>query len=389
MDRRTFLHQAGAVGALAAVGLPAAMAAQPSVNIAPATKIRVGVIGCGSVSTQYLPHLSRSPYVQLVSTCDRIFDRAKAAAAQYGIAHAYPNIQEMLAGEPFDLMVNLTDMQEHGHLNRSAIEAGRNVWSEKPMANTYAEAWNLLQLARQKGTRIWGAPAVVTSPQFAFMSKALQAGKIGRVAAAHATYGHLGPDWSAFFYEDKGGSIPDLGVYNLVTLTGLLGPARSVVAMTSIVTPLRKVNDKGEIKVEAEDNAMILLDHGNGVLSHIQSGFNYFDPHGHEGGGQKASISIVGTGGAMELIGYDWAPGGVNVATLDQPEFQRMEADTKGYVWQQGATYLCECLATGKEPIITPEHALHIVEVIEAARESQETGRRISLTSTFRWPVVS
>ena len=127
-----------------------------------------------------------------------------------------------------------------------------------------------------------------------------------------------GPDWSAFFYEKGGGSLPDLGVYNLTTLTGLLGPAEAVMAMTSIVTPERTVDNKGAIKVEAEDNAMVLMDHGNGVMSHVQCGFNYFDPYGHEGKGQQQhTISIVGTDGIMGLVGYDWAPLGVDLATSD------------------------------------------------------------------------
>jgi predicted dehydrogenase len=68
------------------------------------------------------------------------------------------------------------------------------------MANTYAEGKALLDLAKSKKLRIWGAPAVVNSPQFAFMSKAIQAGKLGRVASAHGQYGHTGTGWSAFFY---------------------------------------------------------------------------------------------------------------------------------------------------------------------------------------------
>jgi len=72
--------------------------------------------------------------------------------------------------------------------------------------------------------------------------------------------------------------MPDLGVYNIATLTGLLGPAKSVVAMTTIVTPERTVDDKGKIKVREEDNAMIIMEHEKGVLSHIECGFNYFDP---------------------------------------------------------------------------------------------------------------
>lgn len=352
-------------------------------------KIKIAVIGCGSVSGQYLPHLSKSPFVELVSVCDIVYERAKKRAEEFKIPNHYPHIDKLLAGVPFDLLVNLTDMQEHGRLNKQALQAGKHVWSEKPMANTYKEGKELLDLARSKNLRIWGAPAVVNSPQFAFMSKSIQEGKLGKVAAAHAHYGHLGPTWSAFFYEKGGGSLPDLGVYNLATLTGLLGPAKSVVAMTSIVTPERVVDNKGKIKVEAEDNAMILMDHGNGVLSHVQSGFNYFDPYGHEGKGQeRPTISIWGTKGNMTLVGYDWAPFGVDLATTTDEKGTRYVPDPGTYVWQQGASVIAESLATGKEPYITAEHALHVLEIIEAARESQASGKRIELQSVFKWPVV-
>jgi predicted dehydrogenase len=77
------------------------------------------------------------------------------------------------------------------------------------------------------------------------------------------------------------------------------------------------------------------------------------------------------------------------VATQDQPTFQRHATDAAGYVWQQGASLVAECLATGKEPLFTPEHALHVLDIIVSARESQESGRRVTLRSTFKWPVVS
>ena len=384
ISRQRFLQQFAIAGAGFLVSSVTGLASATEQK-----KIKIAIIGCGSVSTQYLPHLSKSPYVELVSTCDIIYEKAKQQAAKYQIPNHYPHIDKLLAGAPFDLLVNLTDMQEHGRLNKQALQAGKHVWSEKPMANTYREGKELLDLARSKNLRIWGAPAVVNSPQFAFMSKAIQEGKLGKLAAAHAHYGHLGPTWSAFFYEKGGGSLPDLGVYNLATLTGLLGPAKSVVAMTSIVTPERVVDNKGKIKVEAEDNAMILMDHGNGVLSHVQSGFNYFDPYGHEGKGQeRPTISIWGTKGNMALVGYDWAPFGVDLATTTDEKGTRYVPDPGTYVWQQGASVIAESMATGKEPYITAEHALHVLEVIEAARESQASGKRIDLQSVFKWPVV-
>ena len=178
-------------------------------------------------------------------------------------------------------------------------------------------------------------------------------------------------------------------MYNLATLTGLLGPAKSVMAMTTILTPERTVDNKGKIKVEAEDNAMILMEHENGVLSHVQSGFNYFDPYGHGGKGQdRHTISVWGTKGNMGLVGYDWAPYGVDLATQDSPEPRRYVPDPGTYVWQEGATVIATSLLEKNEPLISPEHALHVLEIIESARASSQTGQKISLRSGFRWPIL-
>ena len=386
IDRRSLLRGGAAVSAAITLG---PWDASADVAQTAAGKIKVGVIGCGSVSRPYLSHLAACPLVALVSVCDIVPERARQAADRHKIPHHYPHIDPMLAGASFDLFVNLTDMQEHQRLNEQALEAGRHVWSEKPIANSLDAGRRLLELARKKGVRLWGAPTVVQSPQFAFMAKTLGEGKLGRLAAAHARYGHLGPNWAAFFYTEGGGSLPDLGVYSLTTLTGLLGPAQSVVAMTSVVTPTRQITGRGEVTVTAEDNAMILMDHGNGVLSHVQSGFNYFTPHEHASTQQDHhTISLTGTGGSMSLAGYDWAPHAVDLATHEHHRFQRHVDARSDYVWENGASLVAECLATGREPLFTPEHALHVVEIMTAANESQKTGRRIPIRSTFPWPVL-
>jgi predicted dehydrogenase len=386
-SRREFARTALLAGVAASAG---ACAPATTTQQAPTRRIRTGVIGCGSVSNSYLPVLTTSPYVEVVSLCDIKPERARAQAEKFQIAKHYPHIDAMLAGEPFDFLVNLTDMQEHEHLNRSGLAAGKHVWSEKPIANTLSAGQELLRVARSKQLHLWGAPITVQCPQFAFMARKLNEGALGRVAAAHADYGHEGPTWSAFFYERGGGSMPDLAVYNMTTLTGLLGPVKNVTAMVSIVTPKRTVDDKGTIDVTEEDNAMVLMDHGNGVISHVQSGFNYFNPHGHEGSGeQRHTITIVGSDGFMGMVGYDWAPQGVDLATKEQPQVVRHVTDAQGYVWQQGAALAAESLVSGRQLLVTPEQALHVLEIITAARESSETGRRVALTSTFEWPLIS
>ncbi|MEY3060667.1 MAG: hypothetical protein RL000_2019 [Bacteroidota bacterium] len=385
ISRQEFLKMTASAGAALLLSSLETFASETN-----ATKLRVAVIGCGSVSNRYIPHLQSSPLIEVVSLCDIKYERAVAQKKQYNVnAETYPNIDAMLDGVPFDMMVTLTDMQIHGELNKKALLAGKHVWSEKPMANTYADGKALLELARSKNLRLWGAPAVVNSPQYAFMAKCIQEGKLGRVASAHGQYGHTGPGWSSFFYEKGGGSMPDLGVYNIATLTGLLGPALSVMAMTSIVNPERMIDEKGLVKVEAEDNAHILMDHGKGIISHVMCGFNYFDPHGHEAKGQQLhSVQIFGDKGNMRLIGYDWETNGVYLDDSWDNPATLYEKETGGYVWQEGATKVGESIINKTEPKINVEHALHVLEVMEAARKSSATGSKVKMQSTFKYPIL-
>jgi predicted dehydrogenase len=384
LTRRDFSKTALLAGAALASGAGGVLTGEPA-----GRRVRTGVIGCGSVSNSYLPVLTKCPIIEVVSLCDIRPERAKRQADRFKVAHHYPHIGAMLDGEPFEFLVDLTDMQEHERINRRGLEAGKHVWSEKPIANSLAAGQALLRMARRKNLRLWGAPITVQSPQFGFMARTLRQGLLGRVAAAHACYGHEGPNWSSFFYEKGGGSMPDLAVYNLTSLTGLLGPARQVSAMLSIVTPERDIHEQGRVRVTEEDNAMILMDHGQGVVSHVQSGFNYFNPHGHDGSGERRhTIEILGSQGFMGLVGYDWAPLGVDLATQKSPKFERHATHAQGYIWQQGAVLAAECLVTGRELLVTPEHALHVLEIITAARESSATGKRIPLESTFKFPII-
>src|ERR1051326_2680883 len=197
-----------AAGATVASGAAAAAAAENA-----GKRIRTGVIGCGSVSHQYLPQLTASRFVEVVSLCDIRYKRRQQQGEKFKVRNTYPNIEAMLAGEPFEFLIDLTDMQQHEPVNRRALEAGKHVGSEKPIAKSRAVGQELLRMAKEKKVRLWGAPITVQSPQFGFMARKIAGGKLGRLAAAHADYGHTGPDWSAFFYEKGGGSMPDLGVY--------------------------------------------------------------------------------------------------------------------------------------------------------------------------------
>ena len=272
--RREFLKNTAVFSAALGVA-PSLLSAESTSAADPLKggKIKVGLIGCGSVSGSYLPNLTSQPFIEVVSVCDIIIERAKKRAQQNKVPNVYPNIDEMLAGVPFDLLVNTTSMPSHFPVNKKALLAKRHVWSEKPIALEVKDGRELLALAKANGVHFWGSPTCVTSPQFKFMAETMANGKIGKVTAAHGTYGHGGQTWSGWFYQKGGGSLYDLGVYNVTTFTGLLGPVKEVVGMTAVLNATRKVEDQGEVKVEADENTMLIMHHGGGVLSHVQTGF--------------------------------------------------------------------------------------------------------------------
>jgi predicted dehydrogenase len=390
INRRDFIKHTTLAGA-AITGMPLLATAATSTSFVPTVrrdKVRVGLIGCGSVSGAYLPSLKKYSFIEVVSVCDIIPERAKQRAEQFGVPHQYPNIDAMLAGAEFDLLVNTTSMPSHYPVNKKGLEAGRHVWSEKPMALEVSKGKELIALARKRGVGFWAAPNCVTSPQFKFMADTIAAGTMGKVTAGRGTYGHGGPTWSAWFYQKGGGSLYDLGVYNVTTLTGLLGPVREVVGMTDIVYPTRKVDDLGEIKVESDENTMLIMKHAGGALSHIGTGFGYFE-HEHlpRQRGRLYTVDVMGTRGVMHLQGWDWDPAGVDVATVKLSELETECRDPWEYAWVGGAAYTAECLLAGKPSLITPEHGLHVLEVMNACHESQRSGRRIECKTSFEWPI--
>jgi len=340
------------------------------------SKIRAAVVGCGNVATCYIPNMKKSPYVEVVAVCDNLPDRAKSLAETYEIERHYGDYGQMLREVEFDLLVNLTSMPFHEPYSRLALESGKHVWVEKPIATDIESAHALVAFAKQKGLGLWAAPNSPASPAFRYMSETIASGAIGKPFTAHGIYGTGGPSWGQWFFKKGGGSLFDLGVYNVTTLTGLLGPAKSIVAKSGIAIPERTI--QGEtIQVEADDNTALIMDHGNAVFSVVQTGFVY--------GGQSEdwTIQIIGTDGSMVLEGFDWEPRGVRVFDKATGTWKTECKDQGDYAWDGGASYIAECLATGKKPLMTGEHAVHVMEIMDAAHEAARTGRSVSIASSF------
>ena len=347
------------------------------------SKIRAAVVGCGSVSGSYIPDLQKSDFVELVAVCDALPGRAREHAEKHGIAQYFEDVDQLLAQADFAFLVNLTPMPLHGPINRKALEAGKHVWCEKPLALNLDEAKALLKIARERGVRIWGAPNAPTSPAFQYMAHQIASGTLGKACVAHGTYGWSGPTWAgtAWYYRKGGGVLFDLGVYNVMTLTGLLGPVKAVSAMAGTAIPQRLI-DGETVDVEVEDNIVLTLDHGNAVYSVIQSGFVYATQR------EDWTIQVIGTQGAMTMGGYDWAPTNVMINAPTPGEWKIGNQDQASYQWYGGARYIIECLAQGEEPMLTGEHAVHVLDVMLAALKSAETGTRVEVETSFPWPLV-
>lgn len=341
--------------------------------------IRVAIVGCGRVSRHYLNDLCGSAHAQVVAVCDTVVERAKERAEQYQIPQVFGGVDEMLEACDFDMLINLTSMQQHYPINLKALQARKHVLCEKPFATTLEEARTLMETAKQYGVNLWATPTVVASPAFKCMADLLAQKAVGDVYVARAWYGHGGPGWGLWFYQKGGGCLFDLGVYNITTLTGLLGPAKSVTALMGTAIPYRFVEHQ-HVKVEADDNTIVLMDHGNSVFSCVMTGFVYGPYH------DEHTIELVGTKGSINMLGWDWHPKGVEIWDSENNAWKVVCEDQKGYNWNQGGSYLARCLATSEKPLMTIEHAFHVLEVMLAAQQSAEVGQCVQVYSQFPTP---
>lgn len=313
--------------------------------------------------------------VKITFACSRHVEQWPELQSHYGIPRFTTDYRELVESNDVDIVLILTNMQSHAEICRHSLAAGKHTLVEKPFATNLEDGLELVKLARQSARLLMPAPFVVLSPTFQAVKQVLKEGKIGRVFLARARYGWKGPSWGRWFYREGAGVIFDLGVYNLTTLTGLLGPAKRVVAFAGIAIPQRIVN--GElISVEAEDNAQILLDFGNSCFASVTTGFTiqqYRSP----------AIELYGTEGTLQILGDDWAPNGYELWQNSLQTWQVYPETDPHWSWCDGLRHLVECVQKGSSPIVTPDHALHVLEIMLLAKESAKNDCVKELTTSF------
>ena len=284
--------------------------------------------------------------------------------------------KKILKDSEIDLVLILTSMNEHSKIAEEAINSGKHVLVEKPMATNMKDLNKIFTLAKKSKKLLVAAPFVILSPVFQAIHQELKINKIGRVSLARARYGWAGPNWGEWYYKTGGGPLFDLGVYNITTLTGLLGPVKNVTAKSSISKPTRIINGK-KIKVKTDDNFQILLEFKNKCLAVVTTGFTmqqYNSP----------AIELYGADGTIQMLGDDWEPKGYEVWDNKKSSWELYKTPYANWPWTSGLTHLVDCIINKKKPMINLNHAYHVNEIMIKIYESTKKKKQISINSIFK-----
>jgi len=355
-------------------------------------KVRVGVLGCGAVANfTYLRGISEIESAELVAACDLVEERAREAAARYGIPQVYADLDEMLASD-IELLVNLTPIQIHFETNLKALQAGVHVYSEKTFAGNVEQATTLIDEAKVRGLRLGAAAATMLNPVIRKIAELLRNGAIGKVNFVVVHHSHFGPanfeGWPTdptWFYKPGAGPLVDLGVYGLHTLTGLLGPAKGVCAMSGISVPLRTVRGgpiKGqEIVVEVDDNTLIMLDFGQATFAFLDSTYCVHAVRGPrmQVFGSEGTLVVNGRGAEHPLSVFrpDTRLGQEGWTDIDLPDARQWSLPT-------GVEHLIDCILDPDVRVITSgEHARHVIEIMNKCVVAAREKRTLALETTF------
>ncbi len=366
--------------------------------------MNVGIIGCGDVATHsYLPGLaSLSDRAKVVALFDIVQERVDNAKTFHPDATGYTDYDAFLrhdGGGRMDLVFNLTPAPLHRDITARALEAGYNVYTEKPIASTLDEAKELVAMAEEKGLRFFSAPATMVTSRLLWLKRIMDEGNLGRPYFAKAHIAGMGPaSWRTYsgdprvFYSPKVGPMIDLGVYMLHTMTGLFGPARRIQAMGGIMNEERTILIPrwfGEtVKVETADLLSINIDFGDNRYGHL---FNSFATPASK----SPMFEVYGSMGAISVGRHQWynGSGTTDVYTRDESESgdnegwqdnvePTVKVETDGLL-ESGILHALDCLVNGTETVLGAAHATHVLEIMLAVNKAIDTGESIEITSAF------
>ena len=250
--------------------------------------MRIAIIGCGYVADFYAATLCNHPELELQGVYDRNMERAKAHAEYYGGSNIYPSLEAVLGDDRVELIVNLTNPSSHFEISAAALEAGKHVYSEKPLAMDLQHAEQLVEMAEARGLQINGAPCTVLSETAQTIWKALRDGRIGtpRLVYAELDDGNVpqhnfaewvsasGAPWPAKDEFEVGCTLEHAGYY-MTWLTAFFGPAKRMTSFSTVLQP-----DKGiALDVNTADYSTACIEFVSGPVARFTC--SLYPPHDH------------------------------------------------------------------------------------------------------------
>ena len=354
-------------------------------------RVGVGVIGCGNISGIYLQNLTGvfSDAVEVLGVCSRTADKARAAAERYGIPRVYGTVEDMLADDAIKVVLNLTPPDQHAPINMMALEKGRHVYCEKPLAVKREEGLKQVQLAREKGLLLGGAPDTFLGAGLQTARRLLDEGVIGDIVAVNASmrshgveHWHPSPE---FYYKPGGGPMMDMGPYYLTALVSLAGPVEEVSAFGGISFPRRRITSQPRfgqlIDVEVPTHMAGVMRFRSGAVGSITTTFDVYDDH-------QACLEVFGTKGSLRLPDPNKFGGPVMVIRAGEKEYREaeLEADYQENSRGLGLWDLCRALHENRPARAGADMFYHVLDVMCAFHEAADTGRHIAIESDFALP---
>ncbi|WP_066287964.1 Gfo/Idh/MocA family protein [Arthrobacter sp. B6] len=349
--------------------------------------LRVGIVGCGAIIAQYLSNFRKLNDVELVAVADLDLTRAQAVAEQYEGVRAV-SVEELLAADDVELVLNLTIPAAHAEVALKAIAAGKSVYGEKPLAATTAEARHVLDAARDAGVAVGCAPDTVLGTGIQTARKAIDDGLIGATISASATMvtpgherWHPNPD---FYYQPGGGPLLDMGPYYVTALVTLLGPVVSVVGSASHTRNERTIGSgprQGEkVPVTIDSHVTGVLTHASGALSTLLMSFDAV-------ASKSPNIEIHGERGSLVVPDPNHFDGEVQLFSLGADAWETLPVSA-GYVDAGRGFGIADLASTpqGNEPRAGGTLAYHALEVMESLLESARSGTAVRIDSTVERP---
>ena len=375
--------------------------------------LKVGVIGLGDICDVYINNLKNYPELVEVTACaSRGLEKAQAKAKQHGIAKAYVDGFELIADPEIDVILNLTPPNAHAALNRAALQADKHVYTEKPLAATFAEAQELVALAQQKQRRIASAPDTFMGGRLQTCRKLLDDGVIGDIVAVSGFMAYRGvesfhpsPD---FFYKAGAGPLLDMGPYYMTAMLSLLGPVSSCCAMARQSFDKRLISSQPlagqHIDVETETHITGNLQFASGALGTLITSFDVIESElpRLEIYGSKGTICLAD---ADPLDGPNLFGGEVLLRTEQEYRWGHFPRDRQDTEWQQvainrpftstshaensrgiGLVDMVQAIQQNRPERASGAMALHSLEVMEGMLISARERRFVDMETTFERP---